>query len=146
MARTRDSTRVLLLDDEPEYLGWVQEYLESKGLEVVLARTLAEARNLIAEGVFRLLLIDMNVPDAGAIEPGMRERTPLVDTYPGLALAIEARNRHGYGGHSVIAYTVHDDAAVDAELTKLGAKYVLKARPEVLKRVIQSYLPPTRLD
>jgi len=145
MSKGKTSKRVLVLDDEPEYLEWVKDYLEAEGMKVEYVRTLREALKAIAfGGEYRLLLVDMNVPDDGAIEPGIRERTPLVTKYPGLVLAIEARNR-GYGAHSVIAYTVHDDDAADAELQRLRCRYVLKGRPEVLKRVVQSSLRPAPL-
>jgi CheY-like chemotaxis protein len=141
MSKGKTSKRVLLLDDEPEYLTWVQEFLACRGLNVVFARTLAEARRAMAAGDFRLLLVDMNVPPDESVPQELTMRVPLIQKYPGLVLAIEARNQ-GYGAHSVIGYTVHDDEAIDTELTKLNCRYVLKGRPQALKLVIDSSLKP----
>jgi CheY-like chemotaxis protein len=139
-----NSKQVLVLDDEPEYVQWIREYLEAKRLSVTFARTLREALQAIATKDYRLLLVDMNVPSDPDLPGDLRVRTPLIDKYPGLALAIQARNM-GYGAHSVIAYTVHDDDAIDVELGKLNCRYVLKGRPQALKRVVDSSLTkPTR--
>jgi len=143
MSKGQTSKVVLILDDEPEYLGWVEEFLASEGLRSKVVRTLHEALAALAHGPYRLLLVDMNVPDGGAIEPDMLKRVPLINKYPGLALAVEARSR-GYGSHAVIAYTVHDDDSADQELRKLHCRYVLKGRPEVLKRVVRASLAPPR--
>jgi CheY-like chemotaxis protein len=142
LAKGSRAHAALVLDDEPEYLAWVKEYLANKGLSTVFARTLAEAMEIIAKQDFRLLLVDMNVPIDPSVEPRFQRDMPLVSKYPGLALAMEARNM-GYGAHSVIAYTVHDDDAIDAALRLLNCRYVLKGRPNVLKRVIDSSLAPT---
>jgi len=105
-------TDVLLVDDEPEFLDWVAEYLEAKGLIVRYATTLPAALAAISESKYRLILVDMNIPALDGVTPALKARTPLVDTYPGLAVAIVARN-NGYGAHAVIAYTVHDDDAAE---------------------------------
>lgn len=139
MSKGDRSRLALILDDEPEYVRWVEEYLESKSLSVSFVRTLREAMKAVSEKEYRLILVDMNVPIDPDLPGDIKERTPLVEKYPGLALAIHARNM-GYGAHSVIAYTVHDDDSIDAELSKLNCRYVLKGRPQALKRVIDSSL------
>lgn len=139
MSKGVTSKVVLVLDDEPEYLTWVEEFLQTKGLRVQFSRTLAQAREALSKGEFRLLLVDMNVPPDADVPADLRATVPLVEKYPGLALAVEARNK-GYGAHSVIGYTVHDDDAIDAELTSRHCRYVLKGRPQALKAVIESSL------
>ena len=72
--------------------------------------------------------------------------SPLTRQFLGIVVASHARTQ-GYGAHEVIAYTVHDNDAADAELAKLNCRYALKGRPEVLKRVISASLaedPPSR--
>lgn len=133
------SSKVLVVDDEPEYLGWVKEFLETQHLTVVFARTLDEAFGLLHRDEFKLLLVDMNVPPGSSIEPAMKARVPLVAKYPGLAFAVSARDL-GYSAPAVVAYTVHDDDAVDRELAKVNCRYVLKGRPQVLKSVIAAAL------
>lgn len=143
MAKGAKSTNILILDDEPEFLEWVVEYLEGRALKVEFATNLAEALDCIGRKEYCLFLVDLNVPDGGAITPEMVERTPLIRQFPGLALAQACRNI-GYGQHSVIAYSVHDHEGAEAELDRLWCRYVLKGRPEVLKIVIEKSLPRER--
>jgi CheY-like chemotaxis protein len=141
MAKGGSKNIVLVVDDEPEYLRWVEEFLNSRKLKVQYATRLSDAIREISARDFRLFLVDMNIPSAEEVDFAVRSKHPLSVKYPGLAFAIEARNM-GYGAHSVIAYTVHDDEGIDAELNKLHARYVLKGRPEALKKVIDASLRP----
>jgi CheY-like chemotaxis protein len=141
MAKGGDRRSVVVLDDEPEYLQWVGDFLESKGLVVIFKQRLSDGLRELSTRDHRLFIVDMNVPSVEDVSPEVVRASPLCSKYPGLAMAIEARNM-GYGAHSVIAYTVHDDEALDAELTKLHARYVLKGRPDSLKRVVVSSLSP----
>lgn len=142
MAKGSNSTKALVVDDEPEYQEWVQEFLRAQGLRPVIARTLPEALRNLSTVDFRIIIVDMNVPASPpSIEPAIAEKHPLVLKYPGLIVAIEARNM-GYGAHSVIAYTVHDDNAAAEELDRLHCRYVLKGRPEVFKSVVKASLAP----
>lgn len=140
MAKGSKSTTVLILDDEPEFLDWIVDYLEARDLTVEFAVNLSDGIDHLETREYCMFLVDMNVPDGGAITPAMLERTPLVAQFPGLAFAQACRNK-GYGQHSVIAYTVHDHPGAEAELDRLMCRYVLKGRPEVLKRVIDKSLP-----
>lgn len=130
---------VLIMDDEPAHLRWIEDYFESKSLSVEYAVNLKEALEAVEGKAYKLVLVDMNVPALNAIEEKIRENYPLVDKYPGLALAITLRNK-GYKAHQVIGYTVHDDEDIDAVLTKIHCRYVLKGRPQVFKSVISSSL------
>ena len=130
-----DKSNALLVDDEPEYLEWVEEYLHAQKIGVVFARTIKEAFDAISSQKFAVILVDMQIPQGGVITPEMIRKTPIIQKYPGIALAIRARNL-GYGAHQVIGYTVHDDDAADVELMKLNCRYVLKARPGALKSVL----------
>ena len=135
------STRVLMIDDEPEYLDWVIEYLEAQKLSADVVTDLPRALQAIDGGPYRLILIDMNIPALGAIQSLSRNYGPVAHEYPGIIAAVRARSK-GYGAHQVVAYTVHDDDGADAELMKLNCRYVLKGRPEVLKALIQAAIRP----
>jgi CheY-like chemotaxis protein len=134
------STTVLVVDDEPEWLGWIEEFFQSLKLKVEFVETLPAALEAINRGSYRLVLLDMNIPLSGALALA---DTPIKQKYPGIVAAIKARTK-GYGAHQVIAYTVHDDDAADAELAKLNCRYVLKGRPQVFKSVVRSSLGPAR--
>jgi CheY-like chemotaxis protein len=144
MAKGEQSHVALVVDDEPEHLEFLREFLESCSLEVRFAEHLREALDALREAEFRLIVVDMNIPDRGALAESLIASTPLAKRYPGIAVAIEARNR-GYGAHSVVAYTVHDDESIDEALRKLSCRYVVKGRPAAMKQVIRSALtPPAR--
>jgi len=144
MAKGGNRKTVLVIDDEPEYLRWVEEFLRSRQMKVEFKTRLSDAIQAISARDFRLFLVDMNIPSSAEVDPSIRATHPLSMKYPGLAFAIEARNM-GYGAHSVIAYTVHDDEGIDAELNKLHARYVLKGWPDALKKVIDASLRPQPL-
>ncbi len=60
--------RLLLVDDEP-YVGLVlQPRLEAAGFDVVLARTLADARAAIAGSLPDALLLDLHLPDGSGVD------------------------------------------------------------------------------
>jgi len=139
MPKGSESTVALLVDDEPEYIGWIAEHLEAKGLLAKYAHNLPEALAVLASSEFRLIIVDMNIPANEALTPEMIARMPLAEKYPGLAVAMHCRNI-GYGAHSVIAYTVHDDDLVDEEMKRINCRYVLKGRPQALKQVIEKSL------
>jgi CheY-like chemotaxis protein len=136
--------KALIVDDQPEFLDYAVEFIEAQGLTVEKATTLPDALTAVTRERYKLVLVDMNIPAIDGITPEIRSRAPIVDKYPGIALAKHCRNI-GYGAHSVVGYTVHDDDSIAAELEKLGCRYVLKGRPEAFKHAVKSSLaPPTR--
>ena len=120
----------------------MSEFLNGKGLGVKLLRTVAQARLALAKDEYRLILVDMNIPDDATAGVQIRARTPLISRFPGLLIVIEAR-KSGYPGRALIAYTVHDDEGISAEMENLHCRYVLKGRPQVLKRVVEASLQPS---
>jgi CheY-like chemotaxis protein len=128
---------VLLIDDEPEYLGFLADYFESKDLLIERALNIPESLKQLENKKYKLVIIDMNIPAPGAASELLDNH--ISKKYPGYKLAEICRN-HGYKRHQIIAYTVHDDDALDAELAKLGCRYVLKGRPDILKSVISKSL------
>ncbi|WP_306589571.1 response regulator [Geothrix sp. 21YS21S-4] len=130
---------VLIVEDEPEHLGWVYEFLESKDLIVTTVKTLPESISILGEKKFDLVIIDMNIPPLDAVTPKMIDRTPLIERFPGIAAAQYCRD-HGYPGSAVMAYTVHDDEGAGRELEKMNCKYVLKGRPSDFKNEINKLL------
>ncbi len=61
MSKGSTSKVTLLVDDEPEYLGWVVEFLESLGLQCDSARNLSEALAAIEKTEYRLL-VELRLP------------------------------------------------------------------------------------
>lgn len=143
-AKGSTSKQILLADDEPEYLEWVEDYLESKGFSVVRATDVESALDALKTNEFRLVIADMNIPASDATLESWASRWPLVRRYHGIALILSARNKQ-YGAHSVIGYTVHDDPELGEVLARVSARYVLKGRPAIFKGVIEKSLAPAPL-
>lgn len=135
------SKKVLILDDEPEFMMWVTDFLETLSLSSVSYKTVDEGLSALTNEEYRLFIVDMNIPASESLIESSLSRMPLARRYPGMIFAQEVRNR-GYGPHSVIAYTVHDDALIAAELNKMHCRYVLKGRPSILKSVINQSIQP----
>ena len=54
--------KVLLADDEPFYLDWLVDYLESKSVEVEIATTVDDAIIKVANNSYRFIVVDLNIP------------------------------------------------------------------------------------
>jgi CheY-like chemotaxis protein len=132
----RTETEVLIIDDEPEYLLWLFEFIESLGYKPEVRGTLAGGLAALREKRYRVVIVDMEIPAGGAIADMTRRHSPVAEIYPGIVAATTCRNQ-GYDRRQVFAYSVHDDSAADAELSKLDCEYVLKGRPEAIKRAIR---------
>ena len=131
--------KILMIDDEPEYLNFLLDYFESINIEVVIAKNLSEAIDLAKKFKYRLAIVDMNIPATGNTKELLSD--PIAVKYPGYKVAHHLRDI-GYGAHQVIAYTVHDDDSLDSALRKINTRYVLKGRPNILKRVVLKSLGP----
>ena len=58
---------ILVVDDEPEIRGLVQEILEDEGFTVDAAENASKARELIATHTPNLILLDIWMPDVDGI-------------------------------------------------------------------------------
>ncbi len=139
MAKTTSPKTIVLVDDEWHNISWLQEYLESRGFEVLAAETLNEALPLIESAIHRAVIIDLNIPALSPLISVLVELGGAYPSYPGLYLAYRARNL-GYRDRQVVLYTVHREAAVTQEANRLGATYILKGRPQEIKREIDAVI------
>ncbi len=60
--------RVLLVDDEPNFTGFVAEYLGDKGFDVLVASTGEEALAGVSQFQPHIVLLDMMMPGIGGLE------------------------------------------------------------------------------
>ena len=60
--------RLLVVDDEPDLRQLYELALVREGYQILTAGTLAEARALMAERPFDVLITDMNLPDGQGLE------------------------------------------------------------------------------
>ena len=58
----------LLIDDNPEFLAALTEVVDQEGIEVAVARTLAEARECLARTSPDIVVIDLMLPDGSGLE------------------------------------------------------------------------------
>lgn len=138
---------VLVVDDEPELLEWLAEYLEAKDVKVVFAKNIAEGISALDTGSYRFLVLDLNVPVSGEYRSTLARKGQVFSSYPGLYVAQLARNK-GYRSRQVIVYSVHDIEEVRTITERLDVKYATKGRPRAFKREIDDVLgyDPTKED
>jgi len=101
--------RLLLVDDEP-YVGLVlQPRLEAVGFDVILARTLADARAALSDSLPDALLLDLHLPDGSGVD-----------------LLRELRRQAAGAALPVVVLTAEGEDRVLAELRRLGAAVLPK--------------------
>ncbi|PYO34576.1 MAG: hypothetical protein DMD37_13565 [Gemmatimonadetes bacterium] len=101
--------RLLLVDDEP-YVGLVlQPRLEAVGFDVILARTLADARAALSDSLPDALLLDLHLPDGSGVD-----------------LLRELRRQAAGAALPVVVLTAEGEDRVLAELRRLGAAVLTK--------------------
>jgi two-component system phosphate regulon response regulator OmpR len=83
---TDETTNKMLMavDDEPELLDLLQEYLGRHGFEMCTAPNAAHARELVMQRVPDLAILDVNMPG----ENGLSLARWLRETYPGMGLVM----------------------------------------------------------
>lgn len=123
---------VLVMDDEPQYLDWLFEYLISKGYDFISVTNLADAITALQNGKYRAILADLSVPVTDDLNATLSKQGENYVKYPGLYLAHHARNR-GYRGRQVVVYSVHDTPSVREVTNIIGVCYITKGRPRMLK-------------
>lgn len=134
-----DRHKILIMDDEPHLLDWLEEYLSSKGCDCTFARNVDEAIEVLGRQRFRALILDLNVPAPGQYSSAIKEKGELYLTYRGLFVAEHARGL-SYRGRQVILYSVHDIDEVRLQSNRLGVTYVTKGRPRIFKQEIDELL------
>jgi CheY-like chemotaxis protein len=139
MATTTDPDTLIIVDDELHNMTWMIDYLNAKKLIVITASNVNDAVHILSEGIFRALIIDLNIPVLEPLNQAVSEKGNVYSTYPGLYVASVARNI-GHRIKQVIIYSVHKDAAVAEEARKLGCTYIIKGRPKEIKAELDDVL------
>lgn len=102
------TSQVLYVEDDPVNAMLMQGILELRpGCQLLVARSGAEARNLVAQGRVDLLLCDLRLPDIGGDEllaqlreAGLPEGVPaLLVTAESEFVASQLARRHGFDGY-----------------------------------------------
>lgn len=129
-----------MLDDEPEYLDWLEDYLLAKhNLKVDVALDVGSALEHFRAADYRIYLIDLNVP-FGNWSPGGTKLNSIYHEYKGLNAIREIRTKFTSGAR-VVAYSAHENAELKSTLSeRLFATYVLKGRAADIKSTISQVL------
>lgn len=102
--------RVLVVDDEPHIGLLLRLQLESRGYELLLARTLFEARGVLADPDRPdAMLLDLHLPDGSGVD-----------------LLREVRGRPATASMPVLVLTAEGEERVLAEARSLGATTITK--------------------
>jgi DNA-binding NtrC family response regulator len=115
--------RVLLVDDEPDFVAGAQELLSLHGHDVVTAESLADARVRLGAGAHDVLLLDLMLPDGNGLElleeleSSSLRRVVLITGHPG----IKSHVRH-LGGPALGYLTKPIDAEGLLQVTRLDDK------------------------
>lgn len=134
-----NKSTILVLDDEPEFLQWLFEYLEEKGYTVESVHNIADAIEKLEKRAYRFFLADLSVPVSPSLEQTLTTEGLVYRQYPGLYVAHLARDK-GYRARQVVVYSVHDVAGVQEVADRIGVRYILKGRPRALKAEIDDVL------
>jgi CheY-like chemotaxis protein len=130
---------VLLMDDEPQYLDWLVEFLQDKGYHVVHATTVDVALDLLKKNKYRVVVCDLSVPVSDGLRATISNEMALYGKYPGAYVAHFARNM-GQRSRQVVVYSVHDRAEIHELASRIRVQYITKGRPRQFKDEIDGIL------
>ncbi|MNE26977.1 hypothetical protein D3C76_140350 [compost metagenome] len=139
----RITDTVLVLDDEPLFLDWLEDFIESRGFKTKFVTNLPDAHIEISNNNYVALLVDLNVPSSADIDKKIEAKDPLYKEFRGLFLASEARNK-GYPGSNLIIYSVHADERLAPICQRLGIDHIAKGRPHLLKAKLETIFKRAR--
>lgn len=134
--------KAFILDDEPMFLDWLEDYIGSKEYSVEFYTSVNSAYDKLCNcnlSEYDLFLFDLNVPVAGELESIILQKESLFHHYRGLFVAQQARTK-SVPGKKIIVYSVHDDPAVEEFCARLDVTYLPKGRPKALKEKLSTLL------
>lgn len=139
MAETSKPDTCVIVDDELYNMNWLVDFLSAQGFEILEAETANEAADIVKREVYRLLVIDLNIPLFSPLDQSIPGDQKLYREYPGLLVAWLARNA-GYRDRQTVIYSVHREPIISDEASKLGCTYLYKGKPRDLKRELEAVI------
>ena len=125
--------KVLIADDEPHYLDWIEDYLATKGVETDYATTVEAAVEKLTTFPYRFVLVDLNIPLSGDFTGEIATSEPFFRQFPGLYIAYVARNSE-YRSRQVIVYSVHLEEVVRDYVDRIRCQHIPKGWARDLMR------------
>lgn len=116
--------RILIVDDDPSVRTLFTDTLQSEGFEVVTAVDGQEGLNLLKEGGYDLVLLDVMMPKIDGI---------------GILSELQANPSKNKNGKIILFTSLHDDPAVQDGMTKGAAGAIVKSdfTPDILLKKIK---------
>lgn len=136
------SKKIFILDDEPMFLDWIEDFADSKGFSVDFSTSLNEANvklDSAAVKEYSALIIDLNVPASPELESILNQKPKVFQDFRGLFIAQQARTV-GISGSKIIVYSVHDRPEVEDICNRLNISYIPKGRARTLKEKLTAIL------
>ncbi|MBN6046582.1 response regulator [Citrobacter sp. ku-bf4] len=134
--------KIFILDDEPMFLDWLEDFTESLGHSANFITSVHDAYKVLQytdNEDFLALIIDLNVPVSPEIEVLLQQKPKVFQDFRGLFIAQQARTK-GISGKRIIVYSVHDNAEVEEMCKRLDVSYIPKGRAKVLKDKLSSII------
>ncbi|MBW5825261.1 response regulator [Yersinia kristensenii] len=134
--------KIFILDDEPMFLDWIEDFTESLGFSVNFLTSVNDAYeelNNTKVEEYSALVLDLNVPVSPKLEASIQQKEKVFQEFRGLFIAQVARTK-GISGKRIIVYSVHDNVEVEEICKRLDVSYIPKGRAKVLKDKLQSIL------
>lgn len=134
--------KIFILDDEPMFLDWIEDFTESLGFSVKFLTSVNDAYEELNNAKideYSALVLDLNVPISPELEASIKQKQNVFQEFRGLFIAQQARTK-GISGRKIIVYSVHDNAEVEEICKRLDVSYIPKGRAKVLKDKLQLIL------
>jgi CheY-like chemotaxis protein len=131
---------ILILDDEPMFLDWIEDYVESKGFKVKFVVSVDEAfEEVTKKRNYRAIVIDLQVPTSQKHEALIKKYDRVFHEFRGLYIAQRARD-YTYKGKQIVVYSVHDRPEVAEVCDKLEISYIPKGRAKLMKEKLNQFM------
>ncbi|WP_414499616.1 hypothetical protein [Zymobacter sp. IVIA_12111.31 C1] len=134
--------KVFILDDEPMFLDWLEDFVESLGFKTKFLTSVHDAYeelNSAKVDEYSALVLDLNVPVSPELEASIKQKQKVFQEFRGLFIAQQARTK-GINGKRIIVYSVHDNSEVEEICNRLGVSYIPKGRAKALKDKLERIL------
>jgi len=138
LPKTLLSTTILVVDDEPEHIQWLLDYVEAKGMKTQLACNVSEAVAFAEKNQYRGYIIDLNIP-MGDWVPTFKTPSDVYEKYKGF-LVIKYVRTQGNLGQNVTAYSAHYNEQITGEAKTLYCEYTTKGRVKDFKAEVDKLI------
>lgn len=129
---------ILILDDEPEHIQWLCDYIRAKGMKIDLKNSVEDAILAANEAQYRAYIVDLNIP-MGNWVPVFPTPSDVYEKYKGFYVIKYIRSQ-GNLGKNVSAYSAHYNEQIVAETKTLYCEYTSKDRVQDFKKDITTII------